>query len=111
MMVVVGGSLSGLARGDAAAKGVGTNGLPKAGNWSLSIGKSAAKWERQMDKRGWTKGHIDEVIKSGRSYPAKNSVNPANEAARFVHPETGQSVVIDNVTQQVIHVGGHGFRY
>jgi hypothetical protein len=97
--------------GTSAAKAGEANGLPKADNWSLGSGKSAAKWERQMDKRGWTKGHIDEAVKSGSRYPARNSVNPANEATRFVHPETGRSVVIDNVTRDVIHVGGDGFKY
>ena len=39
------------------------------------------------------------------------SVNPANGATRFVNPATGRSVVIDNVTNVVIHVGGDGFAY
>lgn len=34
-----------------------------------------------------------------------------NPATRFIHPKTGQSVVIDDVTGQVIHVGGPGFKY
>ncbi len=34
--------------------------------------------------------------------------NPANGATRYVNPSTGRS---DNVTREVIHVGGHGFQY
>jgi hypothetical protein len=36
---------------------------------------------------------------------------PANGATRYVNPTTGRSVVIDNVTQEVLHVGGDGFLY
>jgi hypothetical protein len=34
-----------------------------------------------------------------------------NPAIRYVDPETGQSVVVDTVTDEVIHVGGPGFKY
>ena len=73
--------------------------------------KSAQKWAGQLLKRGWSPGQVDEAIASGRKFPAPNNINPANGATRFVHPTTGQSVVIDNVTGEVIHVGGPGFRY
>jgi hypothetical protein len=32
-------------------------------------------------------------------------------ATRFVHPKTGKSVVVDNATGEIFHVGGEGFRY
>jgi RHS repeat-associated protein len=73
--------------------------------------KAAQKWLSQLSKRGWTSDQIDEAVASGRSFPARNNINPANGATRLVHPKTGQSVVIDNVTGEVIHVGGPGFRY
>jgi len=38
-------------------------------------------------------------------------VNKANSATRFVHPKTGQSVVIDDVSNEFAHVGGKGFKY
>jgi hypothetical protein len=34
-----------------------------------------------------------------------------NSATRYIHPVTGQSVVVDNVTGNVVHVGGPGFQY
>jgi RHS repeat-associated protein len=110
---VIGGSLrSGVAK-EALPKGTSATGATakSAGNWTLGSGKSTAKWEGQMTKRGWTRQQIDQALRSGNGYPAKNSINPSNEATRFVHPETGRSVVIDNVTREVIHVGGDGFRY
>lgn len=30
---------------------------------------------------------------------------------RYVHPDTGKSVVKDDVTGQPIHFGGKGFKY
>ncbi len=64
-----------------------------------------------MRKRGWTVARIDEAIASGQNFSVINQVNPGNNATRYVHPETGRSVVIDDVTREVIHVGGDGFLY
>lgn len=64
-----------------------------------------------MAKRGWTTRQIDEAISTGPTFPATNQVEPANGATRYVHPETGRSVVLDDVTGEVIHVGGDGFLY
>ena len=88
-------------------------GAARAGSrsWTLGGGKSAQKWANRMQKRGWTNRQIDEAISSGRQYPAPNKLNPTNGATRYVHPQTGRSVVVDNVTGEVIHVGGDGFVY
>lgn len=64
-----------------------------------------------MARRGWTPRQISEAIHNGRKVHAVNKINPGNGATRYVHPATGRSVVIDNVTQEVIHVGGDGFVY
>jgi hypothetical protein len=53
---------------------------------------------------------IEDAIKNGQSYPAPNKLNPRNGATRYVSPQTGQSVVIDNVTGGIIHVGGPNFK-
>ena len=73
--------------------------------------KSAGKWARQMEKRGWTRDQIKEAIELGERHTAVNLVNPGNRATRYVHPGTRRSVVIDDVTKEVIHVGGDGFKY
>jgi hypothetical protein len=64
-----------------------------------------------MSSRGWTSDQITEAIASGDQFPATNLVNPGNPATRYVHPTTGRSVVVDNATAEVIHVGGDGFKY
>lgn len=79
--------------------------------WTLGEGKSAARWTGQMERRGWTPSQIDEAVASGNQFSAPNNLNPANGATRFVHPETGRSVVIDSKTGQVIQVGGDGFKF
>lgn len=91
------------AGGKVAAKG--------ASDWTLGAFKSEAKWASQMTKRGWTPEQITEAIQKGKAYPAENLVNKGNPAMRYVHPETGRSVVIDTITKEVIHVGGDGFKY
>jgi hypothetical protein len=80
-------------------------------NWFFGAFKSEAKWANQLKKRGWTKEQIIEAVNKGENFSAENLVNKGNEATRYLHPETGQSVVIDNVTNEVIHVGGPGFKY
>ncbi|MGQ0614114.1 MAG: colicin E5-related ribonuclease [Planctomycetaceae bacterium] len=64
-----------------------------------------------MKERGWTSQQIDEAVSRGKALTAENNLNPGNSATRYVHPDTGRSVVIDDVTKEVLHVGGDGFRY
>ena len=86
-------------------------GMRSGQQWKLGGFKSDAKWSNQLEKRGWTKDQISEAIAKGEKFPADNLVNKDNLATRYVHPETGSSVVVDNVTKEVIHVGGPGFKY
>ena len=79
--------------------------------WRPGSQKGAAKLERQMAKRGWTPDQITEAMQGRQTFPATNLVNNGNSATRYVHPTTGRSVVIDDVTKEVIHVGGDGFKY
>lgn len=79
--------------------------------WKYGANKSAAKWASQMSKRGWTEQQITEAIQGGEKFSAPNLVNPGNSATRYVHPGTGQSVVVDDVSREVLHVGGSGFGY
>jgi len=64
-----------------------------------------------MAKRGWTPQQVDEALSGGQKFPAVNKVTPGNSATRYVHPETGRSIVIDDVTAELLHVGGEGFEY
>lgn len=85
--------------------------VPEKPKWNLGEHKSARKFQNQMQKRGWTPEQIDEAMSGGKKFPAQNNVNPGNTATRYVHPETGRSVVVDDVTKEVLHVGGDGFKY
>jgi hypothetical protein len=80
-------------------------------NWKLGSNHSAQQWQNKMQQRGWTAAQISEAIRDGQKFAAVNLVNPSNAATRYVHPTTGRSVVIDDVTEEVIHVGGDGFVY
>ena len=63
-----------------------------------------------MAERGWTDDMIREAVASGQQVPASNFAN-GNPAIRYIHPRTGQSVIVDMVTKQIIHVGARGFGY
>lgn len=72
----------------------------------------STKIQRQMQTRGWTPELVDEAVLSGTNHPAVNKLGGANTpATRYVSPTTGQSVVIDNATGEIIQVGGPGFKY
>ena len=79
--------------------------------WTFSKFKSPLRWANQLAKRGWSAQQITEAIEGGEQFPAVNNVNAGNPATRYVHPTTGCSVVVDNVTGEVLHVGGSGFKY
>jgi len=64
-----------------------------------------------MSVRGWTGNTIQEALSLGEKYPAVNKINQANSATRYVHPTTGQSVVVDDITNEIIHLGGPGYKY
>lgn len=77
------------------------------------------EWLPEHNAQGfsWRPGSVSfatsfdrEAMHSGRRVRAINQAN-GNPATRYVHPRTGQSVVVDNVTGEVIHVGGPGFGY
>jgi Colicin E5 ribonuclease domain len=80
-------------------------------SWRFGGNHSAQKWQKKLAQRGWTPQQISDAIQSGRQFPAVNNVNPGNAATRYVHSRTGRSVVVDDVTGEVIHVGGDGFVY
>ena len=101
-LVQIGRSLA-RAAAEGAARGAAQTGAREA----LKI---SSKIERQMARRRWMPQQIDEAVQSGKQVRAINRAT-GNPATRYVHPETGQSVVVDNVTGEVIHVGGPGFRY
>lgn len=82
-----------------------------AAKWIWGQNKGVAKSIRQMDQRGWVPSQVTDAIKTGQQFPATNLVNKANPAIRYVHPTTGQSVVQDTVTKEIIHFGGPGFKY
>ncbi|MEE9433897.1 MAG: RHS repeat-associated core domain-containing protein [Sphingorhabdus sp.] len=86
-------------------------GFGKRWKFSTAGGKTAGKWAGQMANRGWTRRQINVAVRRGRKVPAPNYSKPANGATRYIHPKTGRSVVIDNKTKEVLHVGGDGFRY
>jgi hypothetical protein len=73
--------------------------------------KSAEKWQTQLAQRGWTMDQIAEAIAIGRRYPASNYVNPGNTATRYVNPRTGKSVVLNDLSGEVLHVGAAGYQY
>jgi hypothetical protein len=79
--------------------------------WRLGGHHSTVKWQNQFQNRGWTAEQIGEAIQSRKQFPAINKQNPANAATRYVHPQTGRSVVVDKITNEVLHVGGDGFQY
>lgn len=64
-----------------------------------------------MEKRGWTRAQIDEAFAKGEPFSAPNRVNPGNTATRYKHPDTGRSVVIDDVTHEILQVGGDDFAH
>lgn len=84
---------------------------PEDPKWKFGSHKTAQKWSNQMAKKGWIEKQITQAIEDGRQFPAQNMVKPGNSATRYVHPETGQSVVIDNVANEIIQVSGDNFAW
>lgn len=85
--------------------------LTNAANYSTSGGAQYGdKINRQMITRGWTPQDIDDAVKNGQRIDAINKAN-GDPATRYVNPQTGKSVVIDEITNEVIQVGGQDFSF
>ena len=77
--------------------------------WKLGVHKSVGEWVNQFAKRDWTSDKVDEAILKGSPHKAVNHVNPGNSATRYEYQD--KSVVIDDVTKELLHVGKEGFKY
>lgn len=77
--------------------------------WKLGVHKSVSEWVNQFAKRDWTSDKVDEAILKGSTHKAVNHVNPGNSATRYEYQD--KSVVIDDVTKELLHVGKEGFKY
>ena len=65
------------------------------------------KLRAQMRKRGWT----DEQVREALATTPVASRGKRGPALRYVHPVSGKSVVVDEATGEIFHVGGEGYRY
>lgn len=89
----------------------GVMGRQAATSWRLGSHKSDTGWANRMRDRGWTNDTITEAIAYGRRFPAPNKVRPQGTATRYVHPRTGKSVVVDDQTYDVLHIGNNNCKY
>ena len=76
------------------------------------VAGASTKIQRQMVQRGWTPQMIDDALTTGKSFPAVNKLGGANTpATRYVDPTSGQSIVVDNGSGEIVQVGGPGFLF
>lgn len=59
----------------------------------------------KMRRRGWTQEQVYEAIQSGKPFPRPDG------SVRYLHPQTGKSVVIDSQTGKIYQVGKKGFAF
>lgn len=96
--------------GDFADLGALGGAADEAGSVAPDLGNLSPKIERDLLKRGWTPQEIQDAYENGKQVQAVNMAN-GRAATRYINPTTGKSVVIENGSGQVIHVGGAGFKY
>lgn len=84
--------------------GSGITATPTCPNISSQL---SPKIQSQMTQRGWNTQMVNEAIAT-KGIPAIGKLGPA---MRYIHPGTGQSIVIDIQSGQIFHVGGPGYKY
>lgn len=69
-------------------------------------------WDSYMKKRKRTEETIRDTIEDGKrhSHSGDNYLNPGNSMKR-IESQSGKSLVIDDVTKEIIMLGGEGFKY
>jgi RHS repeat-associated protein len=94
------------------SKRKGGNGNRKCcGTWRLGGNHSAHQWRNDFARGFWTEDLIDDAICSGVALGGYVVYWNGHPATRYVSPETGNSVIVDDETCEVIHAGGPNFKY
>jgi RHS repeat-associated protein len=91
---------------------VGTQFMKYQGNFVLN--SSWKNWGTYMSKQGWSFQQVEQTLMKGNWQPwtkNQNWLNPGNSMSIVTNPQTGQSLIIDNVTKEIIQLGkvGHSF--
>ena len=88
-------------------------GTPKSVKPALKLGKhkSLTKWKNRWKRGEWTAKDIRETYKSGKQFKADNMVNKSNTATRYHNQKLNKSIVVDDVTGEILQLGKEGFIY
>jgi RHS repeat-associated protein len=91
---------------------VGTLFMKYQGNFVLNT--AWKNWGTYMTKQGWSFAQVEQTLLKGnwQSWTKnQNWLNPGNSMSIVTNPQTGQSLIIDNVTKEIIQLGkaGHAF--
>jgi RHS repeat-associated protein len=83
--------------------------LPSA----FTLNPNWKNWGQYMAKRGWTVEEINQTISTGvrATHTDVNYLNAGNPMSIITNPQTGKSLIIDNVTKEIIMLGQKGFKY
>ncbi|PHS69204.1 MAG: hypothetical protein COB23_07605 [Methylophaga sp.] len=79
----------------------------------LKLGKhkSLTKWKNRFKRGEWTAKDVRETFKTGKQFKADNLVNKSNSATRYYNQKLDKSIVVDDVTGEIIQLGRKGFKY
>jgi RHS repeat-associated protein len=79
------------------------------GNFVLNPGWK--NWATYMSKRGWNFNEIQQTLTKGKWSPhtGNNYLNPGNSMSIVTDPKTGKSLIIDNISKEIIQLGGKGW--
>ena len=102
------GAITGATR--AAAKGGGLF-MKYQGNFVLN--KNWKNWGNYLSKQGWSGKDIQQTLLKGQWSPhsGTNYLNPGNPMSIVTNPTTGKSLIIDNVTKEIIQLGKTGHKF
>jgi len=73
----------------------------KAAFQYVGLAPYSGKIITQMKKGEWTNEKVFEALKTN----GIEATGKLNSATRYVHPDTGKSIIIDNVTKELFHAG------
>ncbi|MGH9407351.1 MAG: RHS repeat-associated core domain-containing protein, partial [Terriglobia bacterium] len=75
-----------------------------------ALGRLSPKIQNQMATRGWTRQDILDVFEKGEQTQVVDRTAGGAPATQYLDPETGQFIVVNDKTGNVIQVSGPGFR-
>ncbi|MCP3659254.1 MAG: hypothetical protein GY830_02630 [Bacteroidetes bacterium] len=80
---------------------------------NFSLNPEWKNWKNYLKKRNWNFDDIQKTLLEGewQSHHGTNWLNKGNSMSLITNPTSGKSIIIDNITKEIIYLGNAGHKF